>query len=298
MTRELSPKAGAALLRTTFAAKGSPITQTEALDLVAKLKGFNAWSHMQQHEGKAAPAAVAPVVPVEPPKSAARDISLKDVLIQHYGLEGSLPLFSRESWKAAMWPWPNAPHAYWDWVVTKLDASEVSWGLTPFTFRRQNQVQVTLADGRATKWNMEQNLSDRWGELNPYMAETKPGLAILSLDQPLLEKLRSEMLDETTFIGRKDGELGVYFEIEHISQESEAANIEDYEGRELKPHAEVVAYLLQGISALQPRFPSVQFCVPDAPHMCNDRPAVWAFVKSGSLNTDEREALCKALFDL
>jgi hypothetical protein len=299
MTRELSPRAGAALLRTTFSAKGSPITQTEALDLVAKLKGFNAWSHMQQHEGKTTPVAVAAPVAVESHKVPLREISLKEVLIQHYGLEGDCPLFSRESWKTLMWPWmPNPPQTYWDWFLKRLEASEISWGSTPFTFKRNNQVKVTLPDGTLSVWNFEQNLTDRCGDLNSYMAETKPGLALLTLDEALLAKLRSEMYDETTFVGRKDGQLGVYYEMEFLSIESEASDREEGNDPDLKPHAEIVTMLLAGIRKLEPQFPNVQFCIPDESQIIHDRPAVWAFVKSGTLSETDREALGDALFKL
>jgi hypothetical protein len=290
MTRELSPKAGAAMLRTAFAAKGNPITHTEALDLVAKLKGYNAWSHMQQDQSSS-PVVVVASAPQEKPRFKSKFISLSEVLAQHYGRDGELSLFPRAAWQQ-----DNPGENYWNWVENRVDIEGYSWGLTPFTFRREPLVVVTLPDGAAAFWHMEVNLTSRWGELNDYMAETKPGLPILTLDEPLLEGLRAQMYDETTFIGRKDGEFGIYYEREFCSQESEADDNDD--DQEYRPHAEVVAYLLAGIAKLQAEYPTVQFCVPDASQICNDRPAVWAFVKSGSLTDEQREALGTELFKL
>lgn len=298
MTRELSPKAGAAMLRTAFAAKGSPITHTESLDLIAKLKGFNAWSHLQQHEGKITPMTVAGTTVAQPNRTS-EEIGLEEVLIEHYGREGECPRFPRERWEKAIWPRPNRSVDYWKWVLSCIDEdTNCAWGATPYTFKRERPVKVTQPDGTVSIWDFEQNLTDRWGDINTYMAETKPGLALLAIDRSLLEKMRSEMYDETTFIGRKDGDFGVYYEMEYVSAESESDN-RDYEEIEgLKPHAEVVASLLEGLSKLQSQFPSVQFCIPDESQIINNRPAIWAFVKSGALSTAEREALGTALFNL
>lgn len=295
MTRELSPKAAAALLRDAFAIKGSPIKHTEALDLVARLKGFNAWSHMQQNQGETSTpvAAQAPTETVTP-KIASKFIGLSDVLAQHYGAEGEMPLFPRAAWREGF-DFQN----YWTWVETRIDEEGYHWGSTPFTFIRENQVAVTLPDGSASSWNIEQNLTSRCGMLNSYLAETKPGLAILTVDEPLLESLRSDMYDEITFLSRKDGNFGLYYEMEFCTVESEADDMEDYDdGQQFKPHAEVVAYLVESIAKLEPQFPGVEFCIPDAAHIINDRAAVWAFVKSGTLTEDQRADLGSALFDL
>lgn len=220
-----------------------------------------------------------------------RFIPLCEVLAQHYGRDGELALFPRATWQQ-----DNPGENYWNWAENRIDEAGYGWGSTPFTFLRKPMVVVTLPDGAADLWHMEVNLTSRWGELNTYMADTKPGLAILTLDEPLLKSLCAQMYDETTFIGRKDGEFGIYYEREFCSQESEANDDDDNE--DYRPHAEVVAYLLEGIAKLQVAFPKVQFCVPDKAQICNDRPAVWAFVKSGSLTDEEREALGTELFKL
>jgi hypothetical protein len=129
------------------------------------------------------------------------------------------------------------------------------------------------------------------------MPETKPGLAILTLDEPLLEELRSQMCDETTFICRKDGEFGVYYEQEFCTRESEESDRDDNH-MQYRPHAEVVAYLLENLVKLQAQFPKVEFCIPDVSEIVHDRAGVWAFVKSGSLTDAEREALGDAIFAL
>ncbi|MDP3639527.1 MAG: hypothetical protein U0989_20440 [Azonexus sp.] len=66
----------------------------------------------------------------------------------------------------------------------------------------------------------------------------------------------------------------------------------------LKPHAEVVKVLLDGMKLLAERYPDVQFAVPDESQVINDRPAAWAFVPDGLLSAEQREELGKALLDL
>ena len=47
MITELTSKTAAQVVKDAFKARGVTVTHTEALDLVAKLKGFNAWSHLK-----------------------------------------------------------------------------------------------------------------------------------------------------------------------------------------------------------------------------------------------------------
>lgn len=64
-----------------------------------------------------------------------------------------------------------------------------------------------------TLWHISTNLTDRWGDLNYHNAENKP-LEPLEADNDLLERLRSQMWDEETFIVRKDGQFGILFEVD------------------------------------------------------------------------------------
>jgi len=149
------------------------------------------------------------------------------------------------------------------------------------------------------EWHISQNLTDRWGDLNYHNAGNKP-LRPLEEDSTLLERLRTQMWDEMTFIVRKDGKFGILFEAEFCSLESEE-HAKDHDPNwyaTLNPHAEVVKALLEKMSRLAERFPDVQFAVPDKAQVVNDRPAAWAFVPDGLLTEDQREELGKALLDL
>lgn len=149
------------------------------------------------------------------------------------------------------------------------------------------------------EWHISQNLTDRWGDLNYHNAGNKP-LRPLEEDSTLLERLRTQMWDEMTFIVRKDGKFGILFEAEFCSLESEE-HAKDHDPNwyaTLNPHAEVVKALLEKMSRLAERFPAVQFAVPDKAQVVNDRPAAWAFVPDGLLTEDQREELGKALLDL
>lgn len=148
-------------------------------------------------------------------------------------------------------------------------------------------------------WNISQNLTDRWGDINYHNADNKP-LELLEDDDTLLERLCAQMWDELTFIVRKDGKFGILFEAEFCSLESEehAKDGDPDWYATLKPHAEVVKALLDGMQPLAARYPGVQFAVPDESQVINDRPAAWAFVPDGLLSAEQREELGKALLDL
>ena len=290
-TRELSPKTAAALIRKTFSEKGVSFSQTEALDLFSKLKGFNAWSHMQQATAKDAldeVAEVAEVTAVVKPKSTL--LSLREELVRHYGLKGFHPLF---------WEEFRAFHlgtgiAYWDSVALKLEDVAEFGGYSEFL--APAPAEVTLPNGNPSTWQIEHNLSCRWGELNDHNAVEKPGLAILQLDEVLLHRLQEQMTDETTFIVRKSGTFGLLFEVEFCSQESESGN-----GRAAgtyKPHHVVVSALLEGLLGLEKQFPEIEFCIPAPKHVINDRPAVWGFCKLDSLTAERREELSNAVNNL
>lgn len=127
-----------------------------------------------------------------------------------------------------------------------------------------------------TEWRISQNLTDRWGDINDYNAENKP-LGMLENNTGLLERLRSQMWDELTFVVRKDGQYGILYEAEFCSQESEEHE-KKYDPEwyaKLHPHDSVVKSLLDGLQQLAAKFPNVQFAVPHESQIINDRPAAW-----------------------
>lgn len=148
------------------------------------------------------------------------------------------------------------------------------------------EVLVTLPGSPAdwSVWRISQNLTDRWGDLNYYNGSNKP-LAPLEQDEALLERLRSQMWDELTFIVRKDGQYGILFECEYASQESEG--IDD----DFKPHAEMIRLIDEAAVELSGLFPGVEFAIPDEDEIIEGRPALWAFVKDGLLDAQDRERL-------
>lgn len=148
------------------------------------------------------------------------------------------------------------------------------------------------------EWRISQNLTDRWGELNEHNAANKP-LDELT-DSGLLDVLRDQMWDESTFVVRKDGKFGILFEVEYCSQESEEhVRAEDPKWyASLKPQVEVIKTLLADLKLLAEKFPGVQFGVPDEAHIIQHRPAAWAFVADGLLNEAQREELGNALLGL
>lgn len=160
-------------------------------------------------------------------------------------------------------------------------------------------IAVRESDGEWSTWRISQNLTDRWGDINRYDEANKP-LALLEETPGLLERLTAQMCDEITFVARKDGQFGLLFEVEFCSIESEKNNCDDSEEwcQALKPHAQVVSALLEGLRALAPQYPGVSFAVPDERQIVDERPAAWAFVPDGLLSENQRHALSHALHSL
>jgi hypothetical protein len=282
MTHELTPKKASALVKAAFKKKGVTITHTESLDLIAKLKGFNAWSHL------------ASTVPPFKVETTPKLLTLVNVLSDHYGPWGNCPAYPREDWEYQV---ENKDTAlgYLEWAAHEIETNE-EWFL-PLEYSPALPVAVTLPCGKASTWDIECNLTTREGELNDFRSETKPGLAILEVDGPLLKKLQRQMCGDLTFIVRKDNELGLLFEVEYASFESEAHHLRSDENP-FKAHVLVVAALLAGLKLLEAKYPKVQFCVPDASEIVNDRPAVWGFYKLDSHTDEELAEICDGLTSL
>lgn len=300
MTRELSLKAGVSLLKKAFAAKNVKLTHTEALDLMAQLKGYEAWSHLMKAQSKSVKPPHQLRVPTQPVR-----LTLAEVLKSHYGAT-DYPAAPRERWLYDLkeGKYRNNPE-YWDWVELELERQDLLPSHTEF--ETPSAVKVTLPCGAESFWNIEQNLTDRWGSLNDHDARHKPGLTILELDEALCHpenlfgRLRAQMWEEDTFIVRKDNKFGVLYEVEYYSAESElpagpkdSLTTQEATDTKWKPYAEVKGILLKGLQALQKTFPDVELAVPDKSQIVWERPAVWAFVPLDSrlTQTDRTQLGC------
>lgn len=165
-------------------------------------------------------------------------------------------------------------------------------------------INVTTPLIREAAWSIHASVSDRWGDLNEFRpadpAESAALQAVqdrLEADPDLLSRLQAQMWDEISFIAQKDGQLGVLFEIEFNSLESDGDDLERFGYRQLPTQAQCVDNLLEQIKVLQPQFPGVEFCVPDKTMIFNHRPAIWGFVRDGLLDDAKLEALATALLD-
>lgn len=184
----------------------------------------------------------------------------------------------------------NTLHGYWDWVSSQIEQRHDESGL-PAESIPDPKVMVRQVGGPEgeTEWFISQNLTDRWGDINYHNAENKPLQPLF--DESFLERLRSQMVGEETFVVRKDGKFGILFETEFASKESE-------EVETFKPHEEVVEALMRGMALLVEKFPTVQFCVPDKEEIINERPAAWAFVADGLLDDQQRKEFVDAWYNL
>lgn len=161
------------------------------------------------------------------------------------------------------------------------------------------KVRIPGSGGEWSEWKISQNLTDRWGEINDYSREKKP-LELLEQDTELLERLRSQMWDEATFVARKDGRFGILFEVEFCSRESEESekDHDPYWYSTLRPHDQVVKVLLADLAELAREYPGVEFAVPSESEIIDDRPAAWAFVADGLLDDKKRAQLGLAMLSL
>lgn len=155
---------------------------------------------------------------------------------------------------------------------------------------------VTLPNGESGSWNISLNLTDRWGELNVYMATAKAMKPLV--DQPeLYERLINQQWDEMTFVVHMDGQYGLLFEQEFATKESEVNLIQptdscyEQEMARLMSEADLKPVLLERLQPLVAKYPSVQFCLPPKEEMCEERLGIWAFVADGLLDDATREQL-------
>jgi hypothetical protein len=158
------------------------------------------------------------------------------------------------------------------------------------------RVRNIESPGRFSTWRICQNLTDRWGEINNFDAEHKP-LGELADTTGLLDRLREQMVDEITFVVRKDGRFGILFEIEYASKESETASGEK-DMRCYLPHTEVLANLVDSVKKLQQQFPVIDWAIPDETEICNDRLALWGFFPDGALTEEQRRDVATAIYGL
>jgi hypothetical protein len=309
MTRELETKAAASLLKRKFADKGATLTHTEALDTLAQLRGYEAWSHLMAMSSNERDGANGPER-IDGGKSPFAE-RLTQPLAHQEGLTfwelatvdktvGQLDFetYPQQGWKDEVEN-GDTSLGYWDWVVVEL---EVGDGLLVrnLVFQKAPPVAVTAPDGAPGLWDIQQNLTDRWGEVNQHSLEQKPALLFLVLQIHLMERLRNLMTGEDTFIVMKDEAYGLLFEFEYISAESEES-AGDQLGRKLPAHAEIVECLCKGLAKLQAEYPFVEFCIPPKEEAVSERPAVWGFVSllaAEQMTQAEREELALKMSSL
>jgi hypothetical protein len=147
-----------------------------------------------------------------------------------------------------------------------------------------------------TTWHISQNLTDRLGEINDFDAENKP-LDKLQHESGLLDRLREQMVDEITFVARKDGRFGILFEVECASQESEK-NCRADDWANYPPHAELLRDLVEVVKVLQEEFSQVEWAIPNEREIANDRLAVWGYFPDGSLTLCQRKEVGQAIYNL
>jgi len=185
-------------------------------------------------------------------------------------------------------------HTHTQALNSQVSSAEVTKRIT------DSPVEVTLPSGESSIWKISQNLTDRWGDLNGFMAPNE-AYQMLASDEALYASLQEQMVWETTFIVRKDEIFGVLFELEFCTQHSETDLIGN-ENSDLQSclsqyptESDSKVFLLKAIAELEPQFPNVQFCLPHREEMVNERMGIWAFVPDGALTIEQGKILYDAL---
>ena len=157
-------------------------------------------------------------------------------------------------------------------------------------------VPVVTAPGQSGVWSILENLTSRDGELNGYRKAHTAAYRWLESDEALLAQCHQMMWDEITFVAQKDGALGMLFEVEYLSQESEEGS--DPEAPTYEPHAVLVARLAARVQELGSRFPGIAFAVNPGHNTVNGRAVMWAFVPLTVATPALSEELGKEMLDI
>lgn len=159
-------------------------------------------------------------------------------------------------------------------------------------FPDQVFVQTLGRDAYDVKWDINLNLTDRWGDINYADADKKP-LHDLMAEEGLLDRLHLQMFDEITFVVRKDGAWGILFELELCCQESEdgAVGADGPWGM----REELEQSIMQVIADLAPKFPKVHFASAHPYQGVHERNCLWAFVPDGALSRADLDELGDAV---
>lgn len=270
MSRALEYRAACVLLKKSFSAKGATLSHTEALDLYAKLQGYEAWAHLQTVQSGLPKPVVPSAAGSRPSKPASEGKSFGELWVERYSLKHSFPSLPREDWKHET-DNDETHQSYFDWVDERL---QVHLGvMVSNTLFLPSIVSVTGLDGTVSDWSIETDLTDRWGDYNTANLNKKSALPFLALDEPLLNRCRVAMVEEDSFIVCKDGKFGVLVEVEYECQESVP---EDNISGAL-PRTEVVQKVLAGLAAVKARYPQVEVGIPDPSVVYDGRVAAWCY---------------------
>ncbi|MCC5613176.1 hypothetical protein LC612_42490 [Nostoc sp. CHAB 5834] len=268
MTRELNPQASVNLVKRFLSDRGLKTTHTEVLDLVARLKGYEAWSHLSQAN----------------PQLKGNGKGKKPVTVAPFtyrswldSLEGSTTTRSFERFPRDDWTYQirngDTSLGYYEWVLSEL-ACHYEIHIQEDMEFKVPAIPVKLPNSSEVIWNIQHDLSTRWGEVNGAIIKDKPALLTLILEKPeLFVELTTLMVDEMSFVACKEDVMGLLIEEEYYSQEADGV-----EDAEYSPYEVQIQKLQSLIARLKPKYPEVEFGLPPAANVYNGRPGVWAFV--------------------
>lgn len=304
---------------------GTAMTHTQALDLLAKLEGFNSHGH-KSFKQKSAPTQAAVQAVVERAETGFSAVSIA----QHW-LEtgGESTRFPKSDWQyevnnedttRSYAAWLLAQHyihmseiaemrnlTYADKVGVEFYCELADCNFETRDFKRAaREIKVTEASGKDTVWNLEPNLSSRWGELNTDSFEEKPGFVKLVLEgHEGINKLMELMAEEMCFIAECDGEVGLLVEYELYTRESalqDGSKDADSQPTRAQAHESSKANMLA--EKPQDAFPWARFAVADAEdHDSFGNTVVMAFVslkdiRKNALQYEDIQKVCHKLWQL
>lgn len=310
-------KSRATLLGKLFESKGVTLTRAEQLNLVAQLEGARDWHHAcgksAEKAGRAAAERPFDALQLEAAKVYCSGEYAHLTSFKDFGGGDSLFVFvineisdaDGEREEAARMIRRAAEEL--NEVAVQLedypaDSSDEQQG-TPLSEAKSSLPfghQATNSSGDNAGWKIR-FLTDRFGERSEELEAASPDIVAWVQEHPAeMERMAAVCVDELAFelafVADVNGKMGVLFEIEIETTESEGY---DPKGApRCKVSEEERRLQLTGdISDLEKKHPNLQWAVGGPEGMWGERLAVWAFSPAASLVTaEEAKALAEDLY--
>lgn len=304
-------KSRATLVGKVFASKGLVLSRSEQLDLVAQLEGAANWHHLCSGT---APAEIEATKPFDEVQLSVAEhycegdfshltdmagLATTDDLLFHFAINeagdaGGNPGDAARLFRQAA----DELYALAESMEASEDTAQAadSLALIPKTCTPAMHFEATSSKGDKQNWAIRL-VSDRGGDINPRVSEY-PHLADWVRDYPNdFESIFTRCLDEMAFIAEVNGNLGVLYEVEIVTEESEGHKPDGSPSCDVS-QAKRLKQLARDVVALELLHPNLHWAYGDTIGGPDGRLGVWAFCPGNRLFTvEEAKALTVSLYN-